>query len=172
MKLPAPFNLQAWIDEHRELLRPPVCNRRLYTDSEFIVMVVGGPNSRTDYHHDEGPELFYQLRGDMLLKTVQDGAFVDIPIREGEMFLLPPRVHHSPQRYADTVGLVLERERQPHEHDGFIWYCERCGHRLYEEYLHVADIERDLPPVFDRFYGDAAHRHCDACGWVMPARQG
>ncbi len=165
-----PFNLMRWIDEHREALRPPVCNRQLFRDSEFIVMVVGGPNSRTDYHHDEGPELFYQVQGDMLLKTVQDGQHVDIPIREGEIFLLPPRIHHSPQRYADTIGIVVERARRPEELDGFIWYCENCGSKLHEEFLHVSDIERDLPPVFERFYASEAHRRCRACGWVMPPR--
>jgi 3-hydroxyanthranilate 3,4-dioxygenase len=166
-----PFNLKRWIDAHREFLQPPVCNRQVFRDSEFIVMVVGGPNSRTDYHHDEGAELFYQLEGDMLLKTVQQGRLVDIPIREGEIFLLPPRVHHSPQRYANTVGIVVERQRRPEELDGFIWYCEHCGNKLYEEYLHVSDIEADLPPVFERFHAHEAHRRCDACGWVMPPPQ-
>ena len=167
-----PFNLKDWIDRHREFLKPPVCNRQVFRDSEFIVMVVGGPNSRTDYHHDEGPEIFYQIEGDMLLRTVQEGQLVDIPIREGEIFLLPPRVHHSPQRFADTIGIVVERQRRPEELDGFIWYCENCGNKLYEEYLHVANIETDLPPVFNRFYEDDRHRTCSVCRWVMPARQG
>ncbi len=165
-----PFNLMSWIERHREVLKPPVCNRQVFRDSEFIVMVVGGPNARTDFHHDEGPEIFYQVEGDMLLRTVQDGRLVDIPIREGEIFLLPPRLHHSPQRFADTIGIVVERQRRPEELDGFIWYCEQCGSKLYEEYLHVTDIETDLPPVFDRFYGDDSHRSCAACGWTMPPR--
>jgi 3-hydroxyanthranilate 3,4-dioxygenase len=165
-----PLNLMRWIDEHREFLKPPVCNRQIFRDSEFIVMVVGGPNRRSDYHHDEGAELFYQVEGDMLLRTVQEGRRIDIPIREGEIFLLPPRVHHSPQRHADTIGIVVERMRRPEELDGFIWYCEHCGSRLYEEFLHVSDIEADLPPVFDRFYGSERHRTCRDCGWVMPSR--
>lgn len=166
-----PFNLMSWIERHRDFLKPPVCNRQVFRDSEFIVMVVGGPNARTDFHHDEGPEIFYQIQGDMLLRTVQEGRVVDIPIREGEIFLLPPRVHHSPQRFADTIGLVVERQRRPEELDGFLWYCENCGNKLYEEHLHVADIESDLPPVFNRFYDNDAHRTCTACGWVMPPRQ-
>ena len=165
-----PFDLMGWIDANREELRPPVCNKEVFRDSEFIVMVVGGPNARSDYHDDPGAEIFYQVEGDMLLKTVQDGELVDIPIREGQIFLLPPHVHHSPQRFADTVGIVVERRRQESEQDGFIWYCQSCGHRLYEEYLHVSDIERDLEPVFERFYADADKQICAACGTRLADR--
>jgi 3-hydroxyanthranilate 3,4-dioxygenase len=167
MSVDMPFNLLGWIEENREHLKPPVCNREIYAGSEFIVMIVGGPNSRSDYHYDVAPELFYQVEGDMLLKTVQDGRFVDIPIREGEIFLLPPRIPHSPQRYADTVGLVVERQRGPDELDGFMWFCESCGHKLHEEFLHVADIVTDLPPVLERFERDEAARACQRCGAVM-----
>lgn len=158
------FDFRQWIDTHRDRLKPPVCNQVVFEDAEFVVMVVGGPNSRKDYHWDPGEELFYQLEGDMLLKTVQDGAIVDVPVREGEMMLLPPGVPHSPQRFADTVGLVIERRRRPDEQDGFMWFCDHCGHKLYEEFLHVDDIVTQLPPVFDRFYADPAHRVCTACG--------
>lgn len=164
------FNFRAWIDDHREFLKPPVCNRQVFKDSEFIIMVVGGPNSRTDYHDDPGEEFFYQLEGDMLLRTIQAGRRVDIPIREGEILLLPPHVPHSPQRFANTVGLVVERQRRPEEQDGFLWYCERCDHPLYSEYLHVSDIVAQLPPIFDRFYGSTANRTCKSCGAVAPAR--
>jgi 3-hydroxyanthranilate 3,4-dioxygenase len=162
-----PFNLREWIDAHRELLKPPVCNREIYAGSEFIVMIVGGPNSRKDYHDDPGPELFHQIEGDMVLKTMQDGRPVDIPIRAGDIFLLPPHVPHSPQRFAGTVGLVVERQRQPGEKDGFLWYCERCHAKLHEEYLHVADIVVDLPPVLERFWSDPARRTCRQCGTVL-----
>src|SRR5690606_14465579 len=138
-----------WIDEQREQLRPPVCNEVVFEDAEFIVMVVGGPNTRTDYHWDPGEEFFYQLEGEMLLKTVQDGEIVDIPIRAGEMLLLPAGVPHSPQRFANTVGMVIERRRSAEEQDGFMWFCERCGGKLYEEFLHVHDIVAQLPPIFD-----------------------
>ncbi|MDX1481550.1 MAG: 3-hydroxyanthranilate 3,4-dioxygenase [Woeseiaceae bacterium] len=170
MKSLTPFNFQQWIDDHRDKLKPPVCNQQVFEENDFIVMVVGGPNSRTDYHHDEGPEFFYQIEGDMLLKTIQDGERVDIPIREGEILLLPPRVPHSPQRFADTVGLVIERKRLPDELDGFMWFCENCNHKLYEEFLYVDDIVGQLPPVFDRFYGSEENRRCDECGTVMPPR--
>ena len=162
-----PFNFRQWIDDHRADLRPPVCNQQVYKDSEFIVMVVGGPNSRKDYHWDEGEEFFHQLEGDMLLKTVQDGKVVDIPIREGEIFLLPPRVPHSPQRFADTVGLVIERQRRPGELDGFLWYCDHCHEKLYEEFLQLEDIVAQLPPVFERFWSSDGHRTCPRCGHVM-----
>lgn len=162
------FNFRQWIEENRQFLKPPVGNRCVFRDSEFIVMVVGGPNSRTDYHVDPSEEFFYQLEGDMILKTIQDGSPVDVPIREGDIFLLPANVPHSPRRPANSVGMVIERTRQPHELEGFIWYCEHCNHKLYEEYLHVSNIETQLAPVFARFYSNAANRTCQQCGHVMP----
>ena len=167
MEMTLPFNLRDWIDANRDSLRPPVCNRELYAGSEFIVMVVGGPNSRKDYHYDVGPELFHQIQGDMLLKTIQDGKPVKIRIREGDIFMLPAGVPHSPQRFADTVGLVVERQRKPDELDGFMWFCEQCDNKLYEQFLPVSDIVSDLPPLFERFWSDTAARTCDACGAVL-----
>lgn len=161
------INFRKWIDEHRDALKPPVCNKLVFEDAEFIVMVVGGPNSRKDFHHDEGEEFFYQVEGDMLLKTMQDGRPEDIPIREGEIFLLPPRIPHSPQRFADTVGLVIERKRMPGEQDGLMWFCENCHNKLYEEYFELTDVETQFPPVFNRFFGSLEHRTCDKCGTVM-----
>ena len=162
------FNFKTWIDEHRHLLKPPVCNQQVFEENDFIVMVVGGPNVRTDYHYDEGPEFFYQLEGEMLLRTIQDGKRVDITIGEGEILLLPPKVPHSPQRFENTVGLVVERKRLDEELDGFMWYCDNCDNLLYEEYLYVADIVGQLPPVFDRYYESEENRTCDKCGTVMP----
>jgi 3-hydroxyanthranilate 3,4-dioxygenase len=162
------FNLAEWIDRHREQLQPPVCNQQVFDEDDFIVMIVGGPNSRTDYHIDEGPELFYQIEGDMLLRIVDDGERRDINIAEGEMLLLPPRVPHSPQRFADTVGLVVERKRLEHELDGFLWFCDNCNNKLYEENVYVDDIVAQLPAIFDRFYASEANRRCDECGTVMP----
>ena len=167
MKSLTAFNLQRWIDEHREQLRPPVCNQQVFEENDFIVMIVGGPNSRKDYHVDEGPELFYMIEGDMLLKVVVDGEQQDIPIREGEMLLLPPRIPHSPQRFADTVGLVVERARLPHELDGFMWFCEECSNKLYEEFVYVDDIVGQLPPIFERFWASEKNRTCTQCGAVM-----
>jgi 3-hydroxyanthranilate 3,4-dioxygenase len=161
------FNLQRWIDEHRHLLQPPVGNKRVFRDGDFIIMVVGGPNARQDYHVDPGQEFFYQLEGDMLLKTMQDGRAVDVPIRQGEVLLIPSRLPHSPQRRANTVGLVIERQRRPGELDGFRWYCETCGNLLYEEFFELTDIEKQFPPVFERFYASRERRTCTRCGTVM-----
>jgi 3-hydroxyanthranilate 3,4-dioxygenase len=167
--LSPPFNLQGWIEKNRHLLRPPVGNKLLFEDSAFIVMAVGGPNSRKDYHHDPGAELFFQVEGDMVLKTVQEGRPIDVPIRAGEMFLLPPEVPHSPQRPAGSVGIVVERRRGADELDGFSWYCEHCGNQLYLERVAVLDIETQLPEIFARFYGSAQRRTCSVCGTVMQA---
>jgi 3-hydroxyanthranilate 3,4-dioxygenase len=161
------FNFQRWIDEHRHLLKPPVGNKQVFEDAELIVMVVGGPNARKDYHDDPGAEFFYQLEGDMLLRTIQDGRRVDQPIRQGEILLLPGHVPHSPQRYRDTVGLVVERRRRADEKDGFLWYCEHCDELLHQEYLHVSDIETQLPLVFERFWSLPERRTCHKCGAVM-----
>lgn len=168
MALLPPIDLQRWIEEHRHLLQPPVGNKCI-VDGDFIVMIVGGPNARTDYHHDEGPEFFYQIEGEMLLKVQDEGMARDIPIRAGEIFYLPPRVPHSPQRMAESIGLVIERRRQPGEMDGLLWFCERCNHKLYEEYFPLVDIEQDFPPVFTRFYGSPEARTCSACGHLNPA---
>lgn len=167
MKLP--LNFMQWIDEHRHLLKPPVGNKQIWEDEDFIVMVVGGPNQRTDYHYDEGPEFFYQLEGEMVLKVMEDGEPRDIPIKAGEIFLLAAKIPHSPQRFANSVGLVIERKRLPHEKDGLMWYCEQCNHLLYEEYFYLKNIEIQFGPVFDRFYGDKITRTCDRCGHLNPA---
>lgn len=161
------FNLHQWIEANRALLKPPVGNKRVFTDGDFIIMVVGGPNARQDYHVDPGEEFFYQLEGDMVLKTIQDGRALDVPIRAGEVLLIPPRLPHSPQRPAGTVGLVIERTRRAGELDGFQWYCPRCGERLYEEFLELTDIEKQFPPVFERFFASAAKRTCRRCGTVL-----
>lgn len=164
-----PINFKDWIEENRHLLKPPVGNKCVWEDQDFIVMVVGGPNTRSDYHYDEGPEFFYQVEGDMVLKIMENGEPRDIPIKEGEIFLLPPRIPHSPQRFENTVGLVVERKRLEHEQDGLIWYCEKCNNKLYEEYFHLENIETQFPPVFERFYASEDARTCGECGHVHPA---
>jgi 3-hydroxyanthranilate 3,4-dioxygenase len=162
------FNLQVWIDQNRHLLKPPVGNKCI-VDGEFIVMIVGGPNERTDYHWDEGPEFFYQLEGEAVLRLQEDGQVRDVPIKAGEMFYLPPRVPHSPQRMPNSVGLVIERRRLPHEDDGLLWFCQQCNHKIYEEYFHLHNIETDFPAVFERFYRSREHRTCKNCGHLNPA---
>ena len=174
MAVIAPFNLKKWIDENRDLLKPPVGNACVYKNAEnFIVMIVGGPNARKDYHYNESEELYFQVEGNIILRIIDDGVPKDIAINEGDMFLLPPKTPHSPQRGPGTVGLVIEKVRE-NEEDGFLWYCENCGNKLYEEHLHVSDIVKQLPPVMENFYGDESKKTCNKCGAVMaaPIRKG
>lgn len=164
----SPINFQKWIDTNRHLLKPPVGNKVIWKDGEFICMVVGGPNRRTDYHHDEGPEFFYQIEGDMVLKVMEEDGPRDIHIREGDIYLLPPRVPHSPQRFENTVGLVIERNRLEGELDGLLWFCEQCNNLLYSEYFQLTDVETQFPPVFERFNSQKSHRVCNHCGHTNP----
>lgn len=165
----SPINFKNWIEDHRHLLKPPVGNKVVWKDGEYIVMVVGGPNSRKDYHFNETPEFFYQVEGDMVLKIMDNGSPKDINIKEGDIFLLPAKVPHSPQRKANTVGLVIEYPREEGVMDALEWYCENCHHQLYREEFPLDDIETDMPAIFDRFYSDTAKRTCSQCGEVMQA---
>ncbi len=169
MAIRAPFALDAWIEEHRHLLQPPVGAKRVYEDAETIVMIVGGPNTRKDYHIDPGEELFYQIEGDMVLKIVEDGEFRDVHIRQGEMFLLPSWVPHSPQRFANTVGLVVERKRSEQEDDGVRWYCESCGEVLHEGWFNnnTGGFLPQLNAAIEAYHADEAARTCAACGSVQ-----
>ncbi len=162
-----PINFKKWINENRHLLKPPVCNKVVYEDTEFIIMVVGGPNTRKDYHVDEGEEFFYQLEGKMTLRIIENKKPMDIHINEGEIFLLPPKVPHSPQRFENTVGLVIERKRTKDELDGFQWYCDSCHTLLYEKFFPLTSIEKDLPIVFDEFWGDIESRTCSNCSKIL-----
>lgn len=167
-----PLNFARWIDEHRDSLRPPVGNAQVWADTDFIVTVVGGPNARTDYHDDPLEEFFYQIRGNMVLRVMEDGRPRDIPIREGEVFLLPPHLRHSPQRpEPGSAGLVIERQRPQGVIDGFEWYCLSCNALVHRVEVQLRDIVKDLPPLFEQFYESAARRTCRACGAVHPGRQ-
>ena len=169
MEIMRPFNFKKWIDEHRDLLKPPVGNKAVWKNTEFIVMVVGGPNARKDYHYNEGEEFFYQLEGDVLVKIQEEGKAVEVPIKEGDVFLLPARVPHSPIRGENTIGLVIERKRKPGEKDGLLWFCENCNHKLYEEYFELNNIMTQFQEVFKKFYGSLELRTCKKCGTVMEA---
>jgi len=167
MEAVSTINFKKWINEHRHLLKPPVGNQVVWKDTEFIIMVVGGPNARKDFHYNEGEEFYYQIEGNIVLKTIQNGKPVDIKIKQGDIYLLPPRTPHSPRRPAKTVGLVIERKRETQENDGCIWFCEKCGQKLYEEYFYLSDIVTQLPPVFDRFYNNPENCTCKHCGTKM-----
>ena len=146
-----PINFKAWIEDNRHLLKPPVGNKVVWKDGEFIVMVVGGPNSRTDYHYNETPEFFYQVEGDITLKIMDNGEPKDIEIKEGDIFLLPAKVPHSPRRGPNTVGLVIEYPRPVGVKDKLQWYSEDDYSLIYEEEFTLANIETDLPKIFDRY---------------------
>ena len=158
------LNLKKWLDEHQDVLRPPVRNKEIYPMGEFIVMAVGGPNSRTDYHYNETPEFFYQVKGNIVLKIVDNGVFKDIHINEGDIYLLPSRVPHSPQRPEGSVGLVIEQKREAQHQDGFIWYCENCQAVLHETYLQVSDIVTQLPIVLNHYKNTPELHLCKNCG--------
>lgn len=165
----APFNLQKWIDDNRHLLKPPVSNKNLYVEAgDFIVMVVGGPNARKDYHFNESEELFYQIEGDITVRIQEDGKPKDIVIKEGDIFLLPGNIPHSPMRGANTVGLVIERVRKGTDlSDGLMWFCDECNHKLKEYRFPLENIEHDFLSRFRDFYGSEEMRTCDNCGHIM-----
>lgn len=168
-----PFNFQKWIDEHRDILKPPVGNAQIWEDADLMVTVVGGPNSRTDYHDDPVEEFFYQLEGNMILRIMDEEGSPprDMPIRAGEIFLLPPHVRHSPQRpEPGSVGLVIEPKRPAGAKDAFEWYCPNCHHRVHRAEVILESIVRDLPPIFQAFYDDEALRTCGNCGAVHPGK--
>ena len=163
-----PFNLHKWIDENKALLQPPVGNKQIYVDNEdFIVMVVGGPNGRKDYHYEEGEELFYQIKGDIEVKIInEEGNMERIPIREGEMFLLPPRIPHSPQRPADKVGLVIERHRNQGEVDNLLWFCDNCSAPISQSGLELKDIGTQITSAIQDYNANEEAHVCGKCGHV------
>jgi 3-hydroxyanthranilate 3,4-dioxygenase len=161
------YNLLQWIEENKDSLRPPVRNKEIYPNNDFIIMAVGGPNARIDYHYNETPEFFYQIKGDIVLKLVRNGKFESVVVREGDIFLLPAKVPHSPQRPADSVGLVIEQKRGAEHTDGFLWFCDQCGNKLHEVYLPLTDIEKQLPLIFSEFNANVALHTCNRCGHTI-----
>ncbi|GAA0891481.1 3-hydroxyanthranilate 3,4-dioxygenase [Fulvivirga kasyanovii] len=168
MAIKRPFNLQKWIDDNRDILKPPIGNKNLYVEAgDFIVMIVGGPNARKDYHYNETEELFYQLEGDITVKIQEDGKAVEVAIKAGDIYLHPAKVPHSPIRPANSVGLVIERVREEQHTDGLMWFCDNCNHKLHETYFPLKNIEKDFLSRFKEFYSSTELRTCDNCGHVM-----
>ena len=168
MTIPKPFNLQKWIDENRDDLKPPVGNRNLYKDAgDYIVMIVAGPNARKDYHYNETEELFYQIEGNIIVRIQVDGKPVDVPIKEGEMFLLPAKVPHSPIRADKSIGLVVELKRDTNMKDGLMWFCDNCNTKLHDTYFQLKNVEKDFQPRFKEYYNSEEKRTCPECNRVM-----
>jgi 3-hydroxyanthranilate 3,4-dioxygenase len=167
MSIPVPINLHAWIEEHRHLLQPPVGNHALW-NGDFLVMIVGGPNRRSDYHVNPREEVFFQLQGDIVLRIMEDGRPRDIHIRQGELFILPARVPHSPQRPANTVGLVLEQPRASSDDHHLRWYCPRCHNVLHDAPFQPVDLGKQIKELLHAFHSNLALRTCSECGEVVP----
>ncbi|SDG79724.1 3-hydroxyanthranilate 3,4-dioxygenase [Psychroflexus sediminis] len=170
MSVSQPFNLNQWIKENRDLLKPPVGNKNLYKDSgDYIVMIVGGPNARKDYHYNETEELFYQLEGEIEVHIQEYGKKKTMTLGPGDMYLHPAKTPHSPVRKEGSIGLVIERKRSHLDvKDGLIWYCDHCNHKLHEVYFPLNNIEKDFLKHFEEFYSSEDLRTCDNCGEVMP----
>lgn len=169
MAIAKPFNLNKWIEENKSLLQPPVGNKNLYVDSDdYIVMIVGGPNARKDYHYNETEELFYQLEGEITVYIQENGKKKAMRLKAGDMYLHPAKVPHSPARTEGSVGLVVERKRAGKGFtDGLLWYCDNCNHKLHEVFFELHDIEKDFLPHFTAFYGSKKLRTCEKCGTEM-----
>lgn len=165
-----PFNLQQWIEENRDLLKPPVGNKNIYKQEsdDFIVMVVGGPNARKDYHYNETDEFFYQLEGDIQIALQVNGEKQVVELHAGDVFLVPAKTPHSPIRSAGSVGLVVEIKNKQGKKDGLLWFCDQCNHKLHEAYFVLKDIEKDFLKHFKHFYQSEELRTCPSCGEVMP----
>jgi 3-hydroxyanthranilate 3,4-dioxygenase len=161
------IDLRAWIERNRDQLRPPVGNARVFEDGDFIVMVVGGPNARKDFHVDPGDELFFQIEGNIVLEVIEDGHRRAIEIAEGGMLLLPGGVPHSPQRPAGTVGLVVERRRRAGERDVFRWYCENCDALVHEVGFGLHDIATQIRDAIESLRARPEDRTCRSCGRVI-----
>jgi len=169
-----PFNLKQWIEDNKHLLQPPVANKNLYVDSgDYIVMIVGGPNARYDFHYNETEELFYQLEGNITVYLQEDGEKKAMPLGSGDLFLLPAKVPHSPSRTEGSVGLVIERKRENQGYrDGLLWFCNQCNHKLHEVYFELHNIETDFLPHFNHYYESEELRTCSQCGTVMETKPG
>jgi 3-hydroxyanthranilate 3,4-dioxygenase len=166
-----PIDFAGWIEENRHLLKPPVGNKTMAVGADFIVQIVGGPNARTDFHVDPYEEWFFQIEGTMHVDLVVDGQPRSVQIGPGQTWLLPGNTPHSPQRpEAGSVGLVIERIREPGTLEKFQWYCPNCSALVHEVELQVTDIVADLPPVFSAFYADEDARTCGNCGTLHPGK--
>jgi len=151
------INVNQWIKENEAQFLPPVCNKLMH-NNQLTIMFVGGPNVRKDYHFEEGEELFYQIKGDMCLKVLEQNQHRDIIIKEGEIFLLPACIPHSPNRFQNTVGFVMERRREDDELDCLRYYQDQSTDRLFERWFHTTDLGLQLGPVIKEFFASEEYR--------------
>jgi 3-hydroxyanthranilate 3,4-dioxygenase len=163
-----PTNIWSWVEENRNVFDGPVANKVIFENSEFIFMMIKGPNRRNDFHVDPGDEIFIQLKGDIQVDLMMDGKRETRIVQEGEMFFIPKFVPHCPMRPADSWGFVVERQRRSDEPDGVEWYCENCGHLLARASFHVSNIEVELREALETFNADVARRTCTKCHAVLP----
>lgn len=178
MDFPLPINFPKWVQENQDKLQPPVNNFCLYEGNDFIIMVVGGPNSRTDYHINQTEEWFYQIKGSMKLKIINEkkNQFQEIMINEGEMFLLPSNTPHNPCRFNDTIGLVMERKRPAGSIDRLRWFCpnlEAHGNVpsiIREVSFHCTDLGTQLKPLINEWMQNQDLRKCHLCCTIAPPR--
>jgi 3-hydroxyanthranilate 3,4-dioxygenase len=106
------------------------------------------------------------------LKVAEGGEIHDIPIRAGEVFLLPAHVRHSPQRpVPGSIGLVVEGARGPGVTEGFEWFCFECGALVHRVEVDVGNIIADLPSLFAAFHADESARTCRQCGGRHPGKE-
>lgn len=167
-----PISFPAWLAANAERLKPPVANQQLWDHADLMVTVVGGPNRRTDFHDDPLEEYFHQIKGNAWLELIDRGKRERVDLREGDMFLLPPHLRHSPQRpEAGSACIVIERRRPPGLRDGFEWYCLQCNALLHRVEVQLQSLVRDLPPLFDAFHADEGKRRCGRCGALHPGRK-
>ena len=167
------FDLRRWVDEHRDLLKPPIGVETIWKDSQFMIMLIGGPNALRSFHIDPSDEFFYQLEGDMVLEYIDGkGKRQRETIREGEVLLVPANIPHSPQRSVNTVGLVIERVREPTEPEGWAWYCERCDEKLHESARGEGDMRLALQRASEQFNASESLRTCKACKCVQAVPTG
>ena len=164
----SPIHLMSWIAQNHDAFQPPVANKEVFPESEFIYQIIRGPNARNDFHIDPGDEIFCQLTGDIVVQYIDgEGKRRDAPVREGEVMLCRAGTPHCPIRPAGTWGLVIERKRRPDELDRLAWFCERCEAKLHEVSFSCQNIEVELRAAIETFNASEVLRTCGTCGAVL-----
>jgi cyclic beta-1,2-glucan synthetase len=99
-------NFPEWIEENKHLLKPPVGNKQMFpTGDDFITMVVGGPNQRTDFHVDPYEEFFYQISGERRVNVMSDDGPATVAVHAGEKgdAVVRDELLGKAQEYSDAV---------------------------------------------------------------------